>query len=43
MTGTVHTVWRRIAEHAGEDFMLVRGDMFTYEMFDNYLKPVGRV
>jgi hypothetical protein len=37
------TVWNRIREHEGEDFQLIRGAFFAYDMFDNYLRPVGRV
>jgi hypothetical protein len=39
----IGTVWSRIAAHAGEDFRLVRGDLFQYEVPGNYLLPVGRV
>jgi len=37
------TVWSRIRQHEGEGFQLIRGDVFTYEMFDNFLRPVGLV
>lgn len=43
MTLDLTTVWNRIRQHEGEGFQLIRGDVFTYEMFDNYLRPVGRV
>ena len=43
MTTDLATVWSRIRQHEGEGFHLIRGDVFTYEMFDNYLRPVGRV
>jgi hypothetical protein len=43
VTSAIDTVWERIRQHAGEDFLLTRGDAFQYEMFDNYLRPVGRV
>ena len=43
MTSDLATVWSRIRQHEGEGFQLIRGDVFTYEMFDNYLRPVGRV
>ena len=43
MTADLATVWSRIRQHEGEGFQLIRGDVFTYEMFDNYLRPVGRV
>ena len=43
MTSDLATVWSRIRQHEGEGFQLIRGDVFTYEMFDNYLLPVGRV
>ncbi len=36
-------MWSRIRQHEGEGFQLIRGDVYTYEMFDNYLRPVGRV
>jgi len=39
----IGTVWSRIEAHAGEDFRLVRGDLFQYEVPGNYLLPVGRV
>jgi hypothetical protein len=39
----IGTVWSRIEAHAGEDFRLVRGDIFQYEVPGNYLLPVGRV
>jgi hypothetical protein len=39
----VDDVWRRIAAHAGEDFTLRRGGVFQYEIFEGYLRPVGRV
>jgi dephospho-CoA kinase len=39
----IETVWGRVRAHAGEPFTLVRGARFEYEMFDNYLRPVGRV
>jgi hypothetical protein len=40
---SIEEVWSRIRAHEGEDFALVRGDVFRYEMFDNYLRPVDRV
>jgi hypothetical protein len=43
MTPHPSAVWSRIGQHEGEGFQLLRGDVFTYEMFDNYLRPVGRV
>lgn len=43
MTPNLETVSTRIRQHAGEGFELIRGDIFTYEMFDNYLRPVDRV
>lgn len=43
MKPNLSTVWSRIRQHEGEGFQLIRGDVFTYEMFDNYLRPVGRV
>jgi len=43
MTPELPIVWSRIRQHEGEGFRLIRGDVFTYEMFDNYLRPVGRV
>ena len=43
MTSDLASVWSRIRQHEGEGFQLIRGDVFTYEMFDNYLRPVGRV
>jgi len=39
----ISTVWSRIEGHAGEDFRLVRGDIFQYEVPGNYLRPLGRV
>lgn len=39
----IDAVWARIRSHQGEWFTLTRGDAFTYEVFDNYLRPVGRV
>jgi hypothetical protein len=43
MSYSMEDVWSRIRSHEGEEFALVRGDIFRYEMFDNYLRPVGRV
>jgi hypothetical protein len=37
------TVWTRIRQHEGEEFRLLRGEVFTYEMLDDFLLPVGRV
>lgn len=42
MKPEIFVVWNRIREHVGEGFPLIRGESFTYEMFDNYLRPVGR-
>src|SRR5262249_49852069 len=42
MTRTINEVWRRIEAHAGEDFILRRGDTFQYEVPGNYLRPLGR-
>ena len=39
----IEEVWRRIESHAGEEFRLVGGKVFTYEVPGNYLRPVGRV
>ena len=35
-------VRERIVENADENFTLVRDDVFTYDVFDNYLRPVRR-
>ena len=43
MRADLVTVWSRIRQHEGEGFQLIRGDVFTYETSDNYLRPVGRV
>jgi hypothetical protein len=42
MTPDISTVWARIRAHAGEDFRLIRGDLFSYEISESYLRPVGR-
>ena len=43
MGRSVDEIWRRIEMHAGEDFTLIRGDVFRYEVPGNYLRPIGRV
>ena len=36
-------MWSRIESHAGEDFTLIGGQVFQYELPGNYLRPLGRV
>ena len=43
MTRSIAEVWSRIESHAGEDFKLIGGQVFQYEVPGNYLRPVGRV
>jgi hypothetical protein len=43
LSTSIGVVWQRIRAHAGEEFTLVRGGVFQYEKFDNYLRPLGRV
>jgi hypothetical protein len=39
----IHPVWQRIVAHEGQAFTLTRGQVFTYEVLGNYLRPAGRV
>jgi hypothetical protein len=39
----IDQVWNRIRQHEGEEFELIRGQRFRYEVPGNYLRPVGRV
>lgn len=43
MTRSIADVWSRIESHAGEDFKLIGGQVFQYEVPGNYLRPMGRV
>lgn len=43
MTRSIGDVWPRIEAHAGEDFRLIGGQVFQYEVLGNYLRPIGRV
>jgi hypothetical protein len=43
MTRSIADIWPRIEAHAGEEFQLIGGKVFTYEVPGNYLRPVGRV
>lgn len=43
MTRSIGEIWARIEAHAGEEFRLRQGKVFTYEVPGNYLRPVGRV
>ena len=43
MTRSIADVWSRIESHAGEDFKLIGGKIFQYEVPGNYLRPIGRV
>lgn len=43
MGRSIDEIWRRIEQHAGEDFRLIGGKVFSYEVPGNYLCPVGRV
>lgn len=43
MTRSIADVWSRIEAHAGEDFKLIGGQVFQYEVPGNYLRPIGRV
>jgi hypothetical protein len=43
MGRNVNEIWSRIERHAGEDFRLIGGKVFSYEVPGNYLRPIGRV
>lgn len=43
MAPRIEDVWRRIETHAGEEFRLIGGRAFTYEVPGNYLQPIGIV
>lgn len=43
MERSIAEVWSRIEAHAGEEFHLITGSAFTYEVPGSYLRPVGRV
>ena len=43
MTRSIAEIWSRIESHAGEDFILTRGQVFQYEVPGRYLRPIGRV
>lgn len=43
MPRDVEMIWHRIDAHAGEDFRLIGGTTFQYQVFAGYLRPVGRV
>ena len=43
MAFDIDDVWLRIKTHAGEDFTLIGGANFQYEVPGGYLRPIGRV
>ena len=43
MSRSISEVWQRIVAHAGEEFRLIGGKTFTYDVHGNYLRPAGRV
>jgi hypothetical protein len=43
LSRSIADVWARIESHAGEDFTLIRGQVFQYEVPGKYLRPVGRI
>ena len=43
MGRSVDEIWYRIQSHAGEDFRLIGGKVFRYDVGDRYLRPLGRV
>ena len=43
MGRSIDKIWWRIERHAGEEFRLIGGKVFSYEVPGNYLRPIGRV
>jgi hypothetical protein len=43
VTRSISEIWGRIEEHQGEDFVMKRGDTFTYEVSGNTLVTDRRV
>lgn len=43
MGRNINAIWNRIERHAGEEFRLIGGKVFSYEVPGNYLRPIGRV